>query len=188
MITINDALSDYENFRNRCDNFQYNGIKSPFDGVFYPDIAEIPDDIEQEVKNIIKTTMGFEPNIKTMFLRLSKKGVNAPHQAHTDLSLGEYSLMLYMNRKQDCQGGTSLLQHKETGMIWNPTTSEQEAIWREDTNKPDAWRITDSISMAENKACIFHSGFYHRAEPIGGFGDDNKNGRLVLTAFFSEVA
>ena len=38
--------------------------------------------------------------------------------------------------------------------------------------------------MEENKACVFDAYRMHRSEPIGGFGDNNENGRLVMVAFF----
>jgi hypothetical protein len=98
--------------------------------------------------------------------------------------MGGYSLMVYLNRPQDCRGGTSLVRHVETGMDSNPRNEEEEAIWKRDTNKREAWEVTEMCPMRANRACVFPAERMHRAEPVGGFGHDQRHGRMVMTAFF----
>ena len=50
-----------------------------------------------------------------MFMRMSPEGVHVPHAAHHDGSMGNYRMMLYLNREPDCQGGTELLSYLTTG-------------------------------------------------------------------------
>jgi hypothetical protein len=160
--------------RNHCDKIPYAGITNPVDGVVYPDISI-------DIPNVVKQFFG-QP--KTLFMRLSLAGVKAPHQAHTDTSMGQQSLMLYLTRAQHCKGGTSLVEHKETGMRSDPRDEEELNIWRRDTNNPKAWKVYEQADMVPNRVALFPANLMHRAEPVGGFGTNAENGRLVLTAFY----
>lgn len=176
-FTIQDNFLPAEVFtrlRKHCDEISYKGVVNPVDGVMYPDISvDIPDEV-----------LKYLGNYRTAFMRLSLTGVKAPHQAHTDTMMGTRSLMLYLCRPQHCRGGTSLVKHIETGMTSDPSSKEEESIWQRDTNTPSAWMIHDIALMMSNRAVMFDASLMHRAEPVGGFGTDAKNGRLVLTAFY----
>ena len=177
---IDNFLDDFELLREYCDRVDYDGITNPQDGVFYEGVSiQIPEHIKDEVKEKIGSG-----HINAMFLRLRTKDTNEPHQAHTDAVMGSKSLMLYLSRLEDCEGGTSLVMHKKTGLFDNPINHKQLDTWSEDMNNPEAWQITDMCSMRPNRAAIFDANLMHRAEPIGGFGDNAKNGRLVLSAVY----
>jgi len=160
--------------RERCDKLSYAGVENPVDKVVYPNIST----------DIPETVLQFLGKPKTVFLRLSLAGVKAPHQAHTDTLMGNQSLMLYLTRAKYCKGGTSLVEHKSTGMRSDPRNQVEEAIWKRDTNNPLAWRVYELADMVPNRVAFFPANLMHRAEPIGGFGTDAANGRLVLTAFY----
>jgi hypothetical protein len=164
----------FNHLRAHCDQLDYSGVVNPVDNVLYPGISlEIPE-----------VVMQFLGRPKYAFLRLSLEGVLVPHQAHTDLLMGQKSLMFYVTHPKYCRGGTSLVQHVETGMYRNPVNSAEEALWQRDTNIPEMWEVHEMAEMVPNRAVLFDAELMHRAEPLGGFGTDAKNGRLVLTAFY----
>jgi hypothetical protein len=184
-IIVDNFLNDFDSFRVHCDNVSYGGIVNPADNVFYPGVSlDIPKSVQAEVVSQVISVMGRDIKVNAMFLRLSTKGMDAPHQSHTDSVMGNYSLMLYMNKVEDCEGGTSLVLHKNTGLCSTPINEKQLKVWQDDTNNAEAWQITDIAAMIPNRAFIFDADFMHRAEPVGGFGDNEKNGRLVLTMFY----
>lgn len=174
--TFNDFLPErlFNRLRKHCDSASFAGVRNPVDGVIYPNICT---DIPEEVFEYLGAP-------KTVFMRLSLSGVVAPHQAHTDTLMGAKSLMLYLTRKEYCQGGTSFVEHIETGMRSDPQDAVELAIWQRDTNTPQAWGVYALAKMVTNRAIIFDASLMHRAEPIGGFGTDAADGRLVLTAFY----
>jgi hypothetical protein len=147
--------------------------------VVYPGIST---DIPDIVKKFILRTL--QPRDYTLFMRLSLEGVPVPHQAHTDSLMGTKSMMLYLNRPEHCVGGTSFVKHKKTGMLLNPRDQFEQRVWELDTNKYNAWEKYEQVDMKSNRAAIFPANLMHRAEPIGGFGTDATNGRLVLTMFY----
>ena len=161
----------------------YAGIENPADGIVYPDVTtDIPKQCLLEIERRLDEVMGWPVNIKTIFMRLTCDNTSgAPHQAHNDSVMGDYTLLLYLN---DGPGGTSFVIHKETGLKGNPQTEEQFEAWQRDTNIPDAWEIYEMGEMKQNRANIIPASRMHRAEPVGGFGSDASDGRIVLTAFF----
>ena len=187
-IIIDDFLNDFDSIRKHCDSVNYEGELNPVNGVFYPGVSlDIPQDVEDEIIAKIQEAVGGEIKVNAMFLRLSTSDMDAPHQAHTDASMGDFSLMLYLNRIEDCEGGTSYVMHKRTGMASHPINEKQVKTWEKDCNNHEAWQITSICPMLPNRAFVFNAASMHRAEPVGGFGDNAKNGRLVLTVFFNRA-
>ncbi len=178
---IDNFLPHWSDLRAYADTATYADVVNPVDGVAYPGICR---DIPEYVTEAIQQRLG-KINIKALFMRLSLAGVIAPHQAHTDSTMGQFSLMLYMNQAKDSTGGTSLVRHIDTGIESDVGLTETgRRIWLRDTNRPQKWSVTKLAWMQPNRAFIFPAHLMHRAEPVGGFGTNSKNGRLVLTAFF----
>lgn len=162
----------------------YSGEQNPVDGVIYPHICSaIPEKLKQAVLQKITDIFQREPSGVTMFLRASPAGVPVPHAAHHDLTMGRYSLMLYLN--DNPAGGTALLRHKETGMCYAPESETFTHIARGDQNNLNAWAILQAAEMKQNRAAIFDAGYFHCALPVGGFGSTAEDQRVVLTVFFS---
>ena len=153
---------------------------NPIDGVVYPLICTaIPEPVKAEIEEKLTAIKGAPIDINTMFMRRSPKGVSCPHEVHSDISMGKYSLMLYING-----GHTSLVRHKASGIAYSPEDIAYLDIIHQDQNKEDAWLVTELMGGEPNMAAIFDASRLHRAEPIGGFGS-GADSRVVLTCFFS---
>lgn len=186
MLIIDDFLHNFEELRNYCDSAKFECVMNPVDGVTYPHICrEIPEHIAQEILQTLCEVKGAPVVKPTMFLRLSPAGVHCPHEVHSDATMGAFSLMLYLNREFDCQGGTSLVSHRDSGIAVNPGLDEFVKIVTDDQNNREAWDIRHLVDMKPNRAFVFDASSLHRAEPPGGFGAGNEHARLVLTCFFS---
>jgi hypothetical protein len=176
LLVIDNFLPDYDSFRGEAIKSSFAGEINPLDGVMYPDISiAIPDGVRSLIIFRLIEIYG-EIKAGLMFMRLTTKNTDtAPHQAHHDLIMGEYTCLLYMSEG----GGTSILGHIEGEVT--------EELWARDTNIYDRWVIKEMIPMKHNRLVVFPSGWMHRAEPVGGFGDCAENGRLVLTFFFGVI-
>lgn len=184
-MIIDNFLSNFDELKTVSSQADYSGTVNPVDGLMYPDVSiDIPDSVVTEVHELLSEYLGRSADVHMMFMRLTSENTDgAPHQAHNDTIMGENTMLLYVN---DGPGGTSLVTHKETGMCSDPVDQEEWDIWHRDTNKPEAWEITEMVSMKANRAFILDSHLMHRAEPPSkGFGKGPADGRLVLTAFFS---
>ena len=182
-MIVDGFLDTFDDLKAHAMAVDYTGVTNPADGILYPDItADIPVEVVDEVQFRLNKVIGRPVTINTIFMRLTSSNTHgAPHQAHTDTIMGNYTMLLYL---QDGPGGTSFVKHKETGMVTDPMTPYELEAWQRDTNIPEAWEITEMVEMKENRANIIPANLFHRAEPVGGFGDDVSNGRIVLTAFF----
>lgn len=185
MIVIDDFLSQFAELQAYAKTAEFTDVVNEFDGVTYPLIcADIPEAIKESIFSGIELAMG-NFSKPTTFMRRSPAGVPCPHQVHSDLSMGTHSLMLYLNDEEHCEGGTSFLSHRLTGIGYNPQIPEVVDVVTADQNKPEAWDVREFVLMRPNRAVIFDAARLHRAEPIGGFGDTPENTRVVLTCFFT---
>lgn len=192
---IDNFLESYPTLKAHSFACKFEDIQNPVDGVIYPLICrDIPEVVQSEIYARLSAAQGREIENPTIFMRMSTEGVSVPHIAHNDISMGKHSLMLYLN---DGVGGTSFLRHKETGMCYQPELQVLRNIARHDysqdliriaerdQNDVDAWEVMLTAPMAQNRAFVFDAGYFHRAEPIGGFGSTQQDARIVLTVFFS---
>lgn len=187
MVVINDFLPEFDELQKFALSAEFANVVNEVDGVTYPLIcADIPSHLKFAVYSALEKNF-CAPVSPTIFMRRSPAGVPCPHQVHSDASMGDYSLMLYLNNTDDCQGGTSFLSHKALGIAYHPEHPEAVNVVTSDQNNPDAWKIRDMVEMAPNRAVIFNSSRLHRAEPVGGFGDIPENTRVVLTCFFKRA-
>lgn len=174
-LVIDDFFEDFDAFREYLDTLNYEGETNPADGVFYPGVT-----------TAIPRYFGLQVELKVgkpkyLFLRLSPEGQETPHQAHHDSVMAKYTMVVYLNRKEDCQGGTSVVSHTEHG------DDVPEEVWRQDTNNPDKWTVKEMYDMEPNRAVFYPSETWHRSEPVGGFGNVPKNARLVMVGFFDDI-
>lgn len=184
-MIVDHFLDDFDDFRRQCDDFNYSGVTSPVDGVFYPGISlGIPEIIKTDVIQKLKEITGSIDNL-WLFLRLSLEGVDVPHQAHNDASMGRWGMILYLNRPEHCKGGTSTVRHIKEGMENGPDNDQQMEVWKKDGTQYDQWEITEMIDMKPNRAWIFPTETMHRAEKPSSYGTDPKDGRLVMVGFWS---
>lgn len=184
MIVVDDFLPEFKELQEYAKTATFTDVVNEADGVTYPLIcAEIPNHLRLAVITMIAEHFAM-PEALTMFMRRSPAGVPCPHQVHSDASMGTHSLMLYLNAEGDCQGGTSFLSHRASGIAYNPGYELFTGVVVEDQNRPDAWEVRDMAEMRPNRAVIFDASRLHRAEPVGGFGDTPENTRVVLTCFF----
>lgn len=183
-MIIDSFLDGFEGVRRYCDKLEYKSETNPADQVEYKGInLQIPLGLQAECIYKIQKATGLTLKDSFMFFRMSKEGETVPHQAHTDELMGDVGIIVYLNRAKHCQGGTSFLRHKETGMTHSPQGDDIQ-IWERDVNNYDAWEPTEYVSMVPNRALIFDCKQLHRAELPNSFGSNNYDSRLILCGFF----
>jgi hypothetical protein len=184
LVYHDDFLESFNELRYFANTAKFEPVGNPEDGVLYPGIClDLPERPETEIyEKVLRLYGKIKP--RSIFLRLSTAGTPVPQQAHTDIAMGKYSMMLYLNEPQHCRGGTALIEHKETKLRRAPRNPSEVAVLARDENNYDAWSTRYLCKMKTNRACFFKAHLMHRAEPIGGFGKDATDGRLVLTFFF----
>jgi hypothetical protein len=177
-LIVDGFLEDFARWRAWCDTATYGDVVSDVDRVTYPGIcADLPPELREEIRFKLQALASMQ-RMDWLFARLSPRGSHPPHFAHHDGSMGQWSMMLYMNRAEHCDGGTAMLAYSA-----GREPSEEE--WRRDTNKPSQWNLRSVCDMQPNRAFIFRAEQWHAALPTGGFGTTPADARLVITSFFS---
>jgi hypothetical protein len=114
---------------------------------------------------------------------------------HFDRPPSWITLILYLTPNAPYDAGTSLWQHRETGLMTKPTKTqaaqlgismkEFDDIMERDGTRPKCWKEVDRIGNVYNRAVIFPAGFFHSA--TRHFGSNRHNGRLYQSFHFPIV-
>lgn len=152
------------------------------DGVVYPNIAMLPESVEEEI--IKKLTGIFGPTFRKVisFARYSFEGVTPPHWAHSDFNIAQFLGMIYLNTGRD-EFGTATLRHRELGFERHPHTEFQKSILLGHANKKDEWEVTFQCPAKFNRLFILDASLVHAA--MGEYGKTKEDGRLVVSIFFN---
>lgn len=101
-------------------------------------------------------------------------------------------LLVYLTPDAAYDAGTSLWQHRATGLTRNPTKADAkrlgirlaklEARLERDSQNPKCWLEIDRIGNIYNRAVMFPGGLLHSATKH--FGSNTLNGRLYQSFHF----
>jgi len=185
-LIIENFIESFSELRSASLNYEFKNEVNHTDGVSYPLICrDIPPRVYEQVMQNLHDLFGRPPKDPVIFMRRSPKGIVVPHIVHSDKSMGDYSLMLYINEESPTGSGTSFVNHVESGVAYSGTSPAFNNIIVADQNKIEAWAVNEHVEMKPNRALIFQASKLHMASPLGGFGKDTKSVRVVLTCFFS---
>lgn len=112
------------------------------------------------------------------FFRKSPLGQAEPNLVHTDVDMGQWTGILYLNPVPPAEDGTAFMTHRETGAIRSFGTNDRAGDWK-DTSK---WSLWHRVPAAFNRLVMFPADYFHsRAiESNYGAGDD---ARLIQVVF-----
>jgi len=131
-------------------------------------------------------------------LRLTSACDTGRYRVHVDVGV-DWSGVLYLNRPEQCRGGTSFFRHRGTGTEHAPTTAAdlvrcnaktaQETLDRilgRDSNDAAQWESTVTVPMQFNRLVLFRPLLRH--SDGDGFGDSTGSGRLVQLFFLRSAS
>jgi hypothetical protein len=156
------------------------------------------DGLEQVISSIVRQPLkaNWPANHahSTCRLTLAEHSDDAP--IHVDPN--HLSGILYLNRPEDCLGGTEFYRHRRTGTDRMPMNPEglnelgyssyaelEQDILKKDGWDRSKWEQTMMVPMRFNRLVMFQPQYWHTAGP--GFGDSAENGRLVYLIFFQRA-
>ena len=117
-----------------------------------------------------------EPTLS--FFRRSPAGQVEPHYIHTDIDMGDWSAILYLNHDAPEGDGTRFWMHKATGEIENPIPH----LRSKEGQSTDGWEWRQFVQAKFNRMVIFPSSFYHSRALFENWGDA-KEARLTQVTF-----
>lgn len=178
-----DFFSDFHAVRTAILAGTFVDMTNPMDGVVYPAInAQPPERVRDELVHGLQFLLGRKIIVGHLFARAMYQGMVATNKVHSDAVMGTtYASQVYLSERWPQGAGTSFWKHKKHGMLHTARTPVQEV----DCN--DLQQFTRVVTVqAEPNLLLAHRGdVWHLAEPIGGWGTQPSNARLVLTCFFN---
>jgi len=111
---------------------------------------------------------------------------------HYDTPASWIMLLIYLTPNAPFDAGTSLWQHKKTGLTEMPTGKDAQRLGMDleelrllpenDGHSRRRWREIDRVGNVYNRAVIFPCGLFHSA--TSHFGSNRLNGRLYQSFHF----
>ena len=192
LIVIDDFLGDPHGMRDRALRLTYEQVGE------YPGRNSIEridlEGLEQEISAIVREPLRpVAPLQSHGKCRLALATDDQPGKIHVDPSY--WSGILYLNRPEDCRGGTEFYRHIPTNTDQVPIDVEglnaigyssypemRQDILGRDALDRSKWDLTMTVPMRFNRLVLLRPWLWHTSGP--GFGDSTENGRLVYVMFF----
>lgn len=146
-----------------------------------------------EIKNKIEDVYGTCITMHVAAFRQGKKNSPIHNLVHADNSCAKMAAVLYLNKPEDCAGGTAFWTHVKTGWDKMPSDTElQKAGYTLDSfgkewHEKDKWKLTSICGMRFNRIVFYPTEAFHSRWPFEGFGNNESNARLILAAFFDLI-
>ncbi len=116
------------------------------------------------------------------FFRKSPLGQQEPHFIHTDVDMGQWSGILYLNPGHTEEDGTSFWTHKGTGAIESLIPHERS----EEGKDPENWTLREKVPARFNRLVMFPSSYFHSRAIHDNYGQGN-DARLTQVVFGTGV-
>lgn len=117
---------------------------------------------------------------KTTFFRRSPEGQVEPHFRHTDVDMGDWSAILYLNSDPPAGDGTDFWKHRATGELGNPTPH----LRSQEGATASAWWLVQHVPARFNRLVMFPSQRYHSRAIFENHGH-GETARLTQVAFLA---
>jgi hypothetical protein len=116
------------------------------------------------------------------FFRKSPLGQEEPHYIHTDVDMGDWSALLYLNPEPKQGDGTTFWTHRPTGTIESSIPHERSR----EGDTVDNWDVREHVHSKFNRAVLFPSTYFHSRAIHENWGDGD-DARLVQVVFGTGV-
>jgi hypothetical protein len=112
------------------------------------------------------------------FFRKSPQGQVEPHFIHTDVDMGEWTAILYLNPAPPPGDGTAFWRHRETGAIESAIAHERSVEGR----TPALWDMRRLVAARFNRLLLFPATFFHSRAIAENWGEGDA-ARLIQVVF-----
>lgn len=130
----------------------------------------------------------------TIFFRRYLENEENETYIHSDVLIGGYTAILFLNTPEQCQGGTAFWRHKHYGWDHHPPGEllkrdglrDEPKLWSEiyeDGFDESKWDQVRMVPMKFNRLIVFWSPLYHSRFPKTAFGSELSSSRLIKVFF-----
>ena len=173
LIVMDGVLENPQAYREHCLSLEYRDYDFGhciFRGI---GLGIVCTELMAKIKDI---NASLQPTLT--FVRKSPKGQAEPNYIHTDIDMGEWSALLYLNPNPPAEDGTTFYTHKETGTIGSFVPHERSI----EGHHPELWEVREKVDAKFNRLLMFPSHYFHSRAIFDNWGEDT-NARLVQVTF-----
>lgn len=189
---FDNFLADPEAVRAEFLRLTFSDVIGPADGATYKRVSVLPpNQFEEELSKAV----GKPVKQRYSVVRLNYAGEFPNQRVHSDDSYDRFAAVLYLNRPEDCKGGTAFWKHKKTGWEFLPTNRQvrshgkspdrtlKEIVASADVESD--WEQTRLAEMKFNRVIVYPTSLFHSRYPFEAFGSTPEDGRLIFCSFFN---
>lgn len=195
LAVVDDFVPEFDAFRERALAADYKPLGGGIlETGLYTDYFGEPSIIERIAGIVGYPLVPADPKGTGRFsLRTSRMTMGLDIHADACLLGG----ILYLNRAEHCQGGTSVFRHRETGLFAFPTEEERarlglpaddrgcfEYFCQREGMDRTRWEEVARAEMKPNRLVLIGGGLFHSHSSV--FGNDIEDGRLVQLYFLNQ--
>ncbi len=170
---LEDVLKDPMGYREAALTTAFRSYE--FGPIVFHGISAMP--LDSMVPTLLAVTNpGLEP--KLSFFRKSPDGQVEPHFIHTDVDMGEWSSILYLNPDPPEGDGTDFWMHLETGAIGSHVPHERS----EQRTDPNNWFLRQHVEAKFNRMGWFPAWYFHSRAIFQNYGE-GVSARLTQVTF-----
>lgn len=175
VLVFDNFLADPERYRAEAIAREYRTYEFPdvgvtFHGISAPAGAEVP----------LKLARLFPAAVPTLsFFRRSPAGQVEPHFIHTDVDMGDWTALLYLNQGAPEGDGTAFWRYLPTNEIENPAPHLRS---REGMTPAPVWRVWRRVDAKFNRLVVFPATYYHSRAIFENWGQ-GEGARLTQVTF-----
>ena len=179
LFYIDDFLDNPHQAREQILNLDFQAPLDPKNGVVSFN-GHIPENLLAEMKPKIEKALSkridFHPRSKCA---LTFEKHPHPHVCHVDggnnMSRFNWTVIVYLNEPEQCNGGTNFFKHIPTGHIYN-----KEGINRyfQDYSDKTKWEMIEQVDMKFNRVLFCPAWLFHSLAFT--FGETKENARMTL--------
>lgn len=184
LIVADDFLPNPEQVREAA-------LKSDFgprvhDGVTYQGVGVSN---QPDFSPLLANLLGSNVAIRMSFFRCMVEGEEPTSYIHADNACAAFAGVLYLNKPEQCRGGTAFWRHKQTDWTsWYPGYGPEVAKKiQADGQDESLWVQESLIGMRFNRFITYPTTQFHSMYPKAPWAKDRENARLIWACFYDII-
>ena len=123
-----------------------------------------PVSLDSLIPKLLAICTGGTPSLS--FMRKSPLGQAEPHFIHTDIDMGQWSAVLFLNAAPPAGDGTTFWTRSENGAIESTVPHQFSEVGK----SSHGWTVRETVPAQFNRLIVFPSSYFHSRAIFNNWG------------------